>query len=212
MGEHSSVGTDLLGVLMARLSEDPAVRERGALAPRVVNRRIQAWRQAGLVRTRPFLMDTPATVWLTADGLSVAGLPWRPYEPSLATVAHRHAVGLVRAEAEALEARGSTGVSPVVWVCERELREGQGGRPLHLPDGVVESVDRQGKTWRTAVEVELTRKTEARVAGILRHLLATYDDVVYRAVPDAGAVVTRAAAALEGGARVSSSRARRPRW
>lgn len=40
------------------------------------------------------------------------------------------------------------------------------------------------RRWRTAVEIELTRKTEARVAGILRHLLASYDDVVYRAVPD----------------------------
>jgi hypothetical protein len=88
------------------------------------------------------------------------------------------------------------------WICERELREGQGGRPLHLPDGVVLSADASGRRWRTAVEVELTRKTEARVAGILRHLLATYDDVVYRAVPDAGAVVTRAAVLVDGGERV----------
>ena len=89
------------------------------------------------------------------------------------------------------------------WVCERDLRDGQGGRPLHLPEGVVESVDSQGKQWRTAVEVELTRKTEARVAAILRLLLAGYDDGVYRAVPGAGAVVTRAAAAgIDGGERV----------
>jgi hypothetical protein len=41
------------------------------------------------------------------------------------------------------------------------------------------------------VEVELTRKTEARVVAILRHLLATYDDVVYRVHPSALTVVTR---------------------
>ncbi len=64
------------------------------------------------------------------------------------------------------------------------------------------STDLSGRTWRTAVEVELTRKTETRVAAILRHLLAAYDDVVYRAVPDAGAVVERAAAGIEAGDRV----------
>jgi hypothetical protein len=49
------------------------------------------------------------------------------------------------------------------------------------------------------VEVELTRKTEARVTGILRQLLKTYDDVVYRAHPSAAGVVQRAAAGLSGG-------------
>jgi hypothetical protein len=85
------------------------------------------------------------------------------------------------------------------WICERELREGLGGRPLHLPDGVVVSADDRGKQWRTAVEVEVTRKTEARVAAILRQLLKTYDDVVYRAAPGAATVVLRAAAALPAG-------------
>jgi hypothetical protein len=99
-------------------------------------------------------------------------------------------VGLVRAEAEAMG---------LGWVCERELREGLGGQPLHLPDGVVISTDPGGKQWRTAIEVELTRKTEARVDAILRHLLATYDDVVYRVHPSAITVVTRSAAALRSG-------------
>jgi hypothetical protein len=85
------------------------------------------------------------------------------------------------------------------WIRERELREGVGGRPLHLPDGVVLSTDSNGKQWRTAGEVELTRKTEARVAAILRLLLETYDDVVYWAAPGAATVVERAAAALPGG-------------
>jgi hypothetical protein len=101
---------------------------------------------------------------------------------------HGDAVGRVAAEAVGLG-----------WTCERELREGQGGRPLHLSDGVVVSKDDRGKEWRTAVEVELTRKTEARVVAILRHLLAGYDDVVYRAAPGAATVVQRAAAGLPGG-------------
>jgi hypothetical protein len=108
----------------------------------------------------------------------------------VASAAHRHAVGLVRAEAEAMGLR---------WICERELREGQGGQPLHLPDGVVVSRDDGGKEWRTAVEVELTRKTEARVVAILRHLLSRYDDVVYRVHPSAETVVTRSVAALTSG-------------
>jgi hypothetical protein len=189
--EQYTVRVDLLAVLMAQHSDDPQARARGRVTHQVVSRRVLAWKHSGLVKSRTYLVDTPATVWLTADGVAVCGSPWRPYEPTLATCAHRHAVGLVRAEAEALG---------LGWICERELREGLGGRPLHLPDGVVLSTDEQGRTWRTAVEVELTRKTEARVSAILRQLLATYDDVVYRAAPGAATVVTRAAAGLDRGA------------
>ncbi len=64
---------------------------------------------------------------------------------------------------------------------------------------MVLSTDDRGKEWRTAVEVELTRKTEARVSAILRQLLKSYDDVVYRAHPSAATVVQRATAALPGG-------------
>jgi hypothetical protein len=191
VGEQYCVRVDLLGVLMARLSEVEVAS--GALAPRVVNRRIQAWREAGLVKTKTFLDGTRATVWLTGEGMAVGGLPWRVYEPTYTTLDHHHAVGLVRAEAEA---RGAG------WVCERELREGEGGRPLHLPDGVVISTDGKGRRWRTAVEVELTRKTEARTRAILRRLLADYDDVVYHATPGAAAVIERAAAGIDGGQRV----------
>jgi hypothetical protein len=194
-GEQYTVRTDLLAVLMARASDDAEAKARGRLSKQAVARRVLAWKHAGLVLSRTFLVGTPATVWLTADGMGAAGLPWRPYEPTLVTCAHRHAVGLVRAEAETMPG--------VVWVCERELREGIGGRPLHLPDGVVLSTDDQGRTWRTAVEVELTRKTEARVSAILRQLLVRYDDVVYRAAPGTATVVQRAAAGLpEGSERV----------
>jgi hypothetical protein len=190
IGEQYTVRTDLLAVLMAQSSDDDDARARGRLTPQAARRRVGVWRRAGLVRSHGFQLGEHATVWLTADGMRYAGLPWRPYEPTVATAAHRHAVGLVRAEAEAMG---------LGWICERELREGQGGQPLHLPDGAVISKDDRGKEWRTAVEVELTRKTEARVVAILRHLLSRYDDVVYRVHPSAMTVVTRSAAALKSG-------------
>jgi hypothetical protein len=198
VGEQYTVRADLLAVLMARLSSDPQTVARGRVAGRVARRRIQAWRQAGLVCSEIFLAGSPATVWLTGDGYRFARLPWRTYEPSAATTAHRHAVGLVRAEAET--------VPGLRWVCERDLREGAAGRPSHLPDGVVEGDDGTGGLWRSAVEVELSRKTEARVKTILGQLLARYDDVVYHATPAAAAVVTRAAAQVTDGERVSVRR------
>jgi hypothetical protein len=189
-GEQYSVRFDLLAVLMARLSDDAEARARGRVSRQAVSRRVRAWKQEGLAEARTILAGEPAALWLTADGMMAAGLPWRPYEPTLATIDHRHAVGVVRTEAEAMGLR---------WVCERELREGLGGRPLHLPDGVVISTDDNGRQWRTAVEVELTRKTQARVVAILRHLLSTYDDVVYRVHPSAMTVLSRSVAALPTG-------------
>ena len=123
-GEQYTVRFGLLALLMARLSEDAETRERGRVTRQAVARRVRAWKQERLVDARTFLVGESATVWLTAEGMTAAGLPWRPYEPTVATAAHRHAVGLVRAEAEALG---------LTWVCERELREGLGGRPCTSP-------------------------------------------------------------------------------
>ena len=57
------------------------------------------------------------------------------------------------------------------------------------------------RAWGTVVEVELTRKPDARVAEILRQLLSN-DDIVYPAVPDAAAVVELAAGIATGAERV----------
>ena len=139
-----------------------------------VSRRVRAWKQDGLVEDPHVPGRHPGHRLAHRRRHDRRRPALAPLRTDVATAAHRHAVGLVRAEAEAMG---------LGWICERELREGLGGRPLHLPDGVVLSTDDRGKEWRTAVEVELTRKTEARVAAILRHLLAEYDDVVYRAAP-----------------------------
>ena len=85
------------------------------------------------------------------------------------------------------------------WICERELREGSAADPSTCPTGSSCRPTTRARPWRTAIEVELTRRTEVRVAAILRQLLVRYDDVAYRVAPGAARVVQRVAAALSGG-------------
>ena len=95
-GEQDTLRFDLLGVLMARMSDDAAIRARGRMTHQAVSRRVRGWKQGGLVEAaRTILAGEPATIWLTADGMLAAGLPWRTYEPTVATVAHRHALGVI---------------------------------------------------------------------------------------------------------------------
>jgi len=185
IGEQYCARMDLLGVLMARYSDDPAAQAAGTVGARLAQRRVAAWRSAGLVASRRILAATPSMVWLTAEGMATAGLPWRAFEPAFPTVAHRHATGIVRAY---VEGRGAG----LGWTCERQLREGlAGGR--HCPDAMITSTDQAGRVWRSAVEVELTRKHRPRVEEILRSSLERYDDVIYFAATDAAPVVTTAA-------------------
>ena len=199
IGEQYCVRGDLLAVLMARHSDDEAARAAGRVTDAAVRRRVGAWRAAGLVATEQFLAKTPATVWLTAEGMATCGLGWRASAPTFATVAHRHAVGVVRVW---VEGRGRD----YQWICERELRDGldqpAGGRRDHLADGVVVSTGQDGRVGRSAIEVELTRKTKGRVEEILRGLLARYDDVIYFAVPTAAGTVRTAAESVRAADRV----------
>jgi hypothetical protein len=194
VGEQYCVRIDLLGVLMARLSGDPATRSAGTVAPRLAQRRVAAWRAARLVDSRRFLAGTPSAVWLTAEGMATAGLPWRSFEPSFPTVAHRHATGVVRAYVEGRAA-------DLDWTCERQLREGLPGG-LHCPDALITSTDDNGRVWRSAVEVELTRKHRPRVVQIIRGSLERYDDVIYFAAAAAAPVVRAAVEATGVGERV----------
>jgi hypothetical protein len=199
IGEQYCVRGDLLAVLMARHSDDAAARSAGRVTDAAVRRRVGAWRTAGLVVSEQFRAKTPATVWLTTEGMRACGLGWRATAPTFATVAHRHAVGVVRAWVEG-RGRGYQ------WICERELRDEldqpAAGRRDHLADGVVVSTAPDGRVGRSAIEVELTRKTKGRVEEILRGLLARHDDVIYFAVPTAAGVVTAAAQSVGAAERV----------
>jgi len=180
IGEQYLAPRDVLGQLLGRASDNEAARAAGTVTDTVVDRTLRRWRDLGLAQCQRFLVGEMATVWPTRSGLAVAGLGYRASEPSMATLAHRHAVARVRVAIEASN-------PDVEWICERELRDGTRGRQAHLPDGVVHTA--QG---RTAIEVELTPKTEERVRDILRRLTSEYGRVVYYATPRAGAVVRKA--------------------
>jgi len=180
IGEQYVIPRDVVGILLGRASDDEAARAAGRVTDTVVDRTLRRWRDLRLAHCRRFLVGESASIWPTGIGLRVAGLGYRPSEPSFATLAHRHAVARVRAQVEGRQ-------GDLCWICERELRDGTRGRRAHLPDGVVET-----QRGRTAIEVELTPKTEERVRDILHTLFAEYDRVVYYATPRAGAVVARA--------------------
>jgi hypothetical protein len=157
-------------------------------------------------------------VWLTRAGLAVCGLPYTATSPALSRLAHLRAVVSVRL---ALQAAPGYTAAGAFWRGERRLRARAGGRAglrEHIPDGEVHWPDGSpaafaGECW--AIEAELTRKTVARTAAIMREILTRTGDygclaaevrvpgvaarharVVYLCSPAARPTVARARAAL----------------
>jgi hypothetical protein len=160
----------------------------------------------------------PRWVWLTKSGLAACGLPYSAAAPALARLAHLRAVTAVRLTLAATDSYISAAAH---WRSERRLRYRLGGRVggrQHLPDGEVHWPDESAVPWAGecwAIEAELTPKTVARTAAIMRELLTRTGDygcpasavrvpgqpprharALYVCAPAAAGTVTRAAAAL----------------
>ena len=209
---------DMYAVQLDQLAAVLGVTEGRARAITLGWRRARYAESARIGTGRPW-------VWLTRDGLSACGLPYRAVPPALARLAHLRAVISVRL---ALEAAPGYARAGAFWRGERRLRAAAGGRVglrEHIPDGEVHwpdgaPVSFAGECW--AIEAELTRKTVARTAAIMREILTRTGDygcpagqarvpgaaprharVVYLCSPAAGPTVARARAALgETGRRV----------
>lgn len=138
-------------------------------AARAAARRWQRAGYAGTARIGP----GPPWLWLTRAGLTACGLPYRPVPPALSRLAHLRAVTAVRLALAAAPAWQQAGA---YWRSERRLRARAGSRAglrEHLPDGEVHWPDGAALPWAGecwAVEAELTRKTVARTAAIMRAL------------------------------------------
>src|SRR5499427_1427204 len=137
-----------------------------------------SWRRAGYAQSARLGPGGP-WIWLTRAGLAACGLPFPATAPALSRLAHLRAVTAVRL---ALEATSGYRAAGAFWRSERRLRARMGGRVglrEHVPDGEVHWPDGTPPAWAGecwAVEAELTRKTVARTAAIMREILTRTGD------------------------------------
>ncbi len=165
LGQQYAARSDVLRVLLGRLSPG-SPRVAGQLSEPTLRQLLSRWEDRGLIARDRLL----GFVWVAPTGkaLRLVGLEVRPWSFVIPQLAHVHAVGVVRLALEPSIPEGGR------WVSERELRR-DGGKSL-VPDGAVELPDNpeHGGTGlygqdvdplprRVAVEVELTRKTAARL-------------------------------------------------
>jgi hypothetical protein len=138
------------------------------------------WESRGLAECA-VLSQGPPWVWLTRSGLQACGVRYASAPPALSRLAHLRAVAAARLALESLAAYRDGGAH---WRSERHLRARLGGwlgARDHLPDAEVHWPDTAdwtppwaGECW--AIEIELTPKTVARTAAIMRELLARTGD------------------------------------
>lgn len=160
---------DMYGVQLDQLAaltgDDKAARATAA-----------RWRSLGYAETAR-LGPGPPWLWVTRAGLSACGLRYTAARPGLSRLAHIRAVAAVRL---ALESTDSYRTAGAFWRGERRVRARHGvGVREHLPDGEVHWPDEAPVAWAGecwAVEAELTRKTVARTAAIMREILARTGD------------------------------------
>jgi len=135
------------------------------------------WRALGYAESAR-LSQGPAWLWVTRAGLAACGLGYRPGRPGLPRLSHIRAVAAARI---ALEATDGYRAASAFWRCERRIRTRHAvGLRQHLPDAEVHWPDGArgrdgspigwaGECW--AIEAELTPKTVARTAAIMREIL-----------------------------------------
>ena len=129
---------------------------------------VARWQRAGLVESRRFFAGQPNVVWPTRAGVQLVRPGWRARPPTLALLAHHHAVSRVRL---AIERRGHGRD----WVCERILYKERATPDAHVADGLY----RSSRGPLTAVEVELTLKAADRLRDIVRDLTLDHEAVLY---------------------------------
>jgi hypothetical protein len=193
LGQQYAARSDVLRVLLGRLSPG-SPRVAGQLGDETLRDVLDRWQERGLIARDRLL----GHVWAapTARALRLVGLDVRPWSFVIPQLAHVHAVGVVRLALEPSIPEGGR------WLSERELR---GESTRHVPDGAIELPNDSDATGtglygqdvdplprRVAVEVELTRKSAARLReNWQRPRHGRWQRTVYYAPPEVAAYLDR---------------------
>lgn len=174
--ERDEIGLAFVAEMYGVQADQLATRLR--LTGRQARALAASWAARGLADEAVLSPGQP-WIWLTRTGLQWCGARYSAAPPALPRLAHIRAATEVRL---ALEAAPGYHDSAAYWRSERRLRSRLGGRlgvRDHLPDAEVHWPDAAPVAWAGecwAVEVELTAKTVARTAAIMRELLVRTGD------------------------------------
>jgi hypothetical protein len=169
IGQMYAARLDQIQVLGALKSDDVAIQETGKLGDSAVKNLYRRWLKAGWIEKQKLLVGRPQWLWLSRTGLQHVGLAYAYRSPSLARLRHIYWVNAVRLYVE--QRLGDS----AQWVSERDINQARKeAHKKHLVDGEVLF---QG--MRIAIEVELNRKSQKRLASILQELKRDYEAVWY---------------------------------
>ncbi len=172
IGEQYAVRLDQLQVLLGRRAQAPTQAEdlvSADTARRVVTR----WVKAGWVERRKIFHREPEWVWLTRNGMQLAGLAYFAGQPSPVMLRHYYQVNRIRLS---VEQRHGTDR----WVSERALKpQRQRVQDTHYADAEV----RIGEAT-VGLEIELTVKKAAKLAAIVAGLAREYRTIWYFVKPE----------------------------
>jgi len=182
VGEQYAVRMDQLARLLKRPAE-------GSLSDSATRAVVARWEKAGLTSSRKVIADEPRFVWLTRRGLAEVGLSFKPWEPTVASLAHIFWTNQVRMHTEDRHPESS-------WRSERELRSGRPMQTISTDANHAVDAEIELPQGTVAVEVELTSKSVERRRSIMAQVSERYATVWYFAPANVHALLEQTAASV----------------
>jgi hypothetical protein len=152
----------------------PGAQTPGILSESAARVWVSRMRTIGAVEQEKPYKNMPPFVWLTAEGLRLAGLDFKMLHPATSTLHHLYWCSQARLY---LAARRPGDI----WIPERQLRSEQAQAILKGQRRVPALPDAHLVTAKgiIAIEIELTEKQAGRLLGIVRRRVSEYFTVWY---------------------------------